>query len=292
MIVSQSVRSGGSAASRYRAAGGIIPSGSDIDHLLGLQLGGGDFLSNMWPLNSSVNISLGAQIQAQIRKFPHWLQDRLDHNWTVIMYDLFANGFSRDGELSSVCASSVPIGSPHAGLAELLTRFGGASFDRGLYRIMLPTEREQWTAPLSEAFPQFVRRSSVFAYDWLGRIFAIDSGRQEKDGCGVLLLEPGTGGALEIPCGIRSFHEEVLIHDREAPLAASFHAQWLEQGGKIPSRKQCVGYKKPLFLSGVDLVSNLELVDMDVYWTVSSLLIRKARGLPVGTRLGSISRVK
>jgi hypothetical protein len=69
-VVSQSARSGTSAASRYRKAGNSIPKGSDIDHKVDLQLGGSDTLSNMWPLDSSVNRSLGAQIHQQIKNLP------------------------------------------------------------------------------------------------------------------------------------------------------------------------------------------------------------------------------
>ena len=35
-----------------------------------LQLGGSDTIRNMWPLDSSVNWSLGAQIQQQIKNLP------------------------------------------------------------------------------------------------------------------------------------------------------------------------------------------------------------------------------
>jgi len=70
-VVSQSTRSGTSAASRYRSAGNQIPAGNDIDHAVDLQLGGSDTVANMWPLNTSVNRSLGAQIQQQIKNLPH-----------------------------------------------------------------------------------------------------------------------------------------------------------------------------------------------------------------------------
>jgi YD repeat-containing protein len=69
-VVSPATRSGTSAASRYRSAGNQIPAGNDIDHAVDLQLGGSDTLSNMWPLDSSVNRSLGAQIQHQIKNLP------------------------------------------------------------------------------------------------------------------------------------------------------------------------------------------------------------------------------
>lgn len=55
-----------SAGSRYRSAGGVVPRGSDIDHVIDLQLGGADDILNMNPLDMSVNRSLGAQIGNQI----------------------------------------------------------------------------------------------------------------------------------------------------------------------------------------------------------------------------------
>jgi hypothetical protein len=62
-----SQRTGTSAASRYAAEGNEIRPGFDIDHIQDLQLGGIDDVRNMWPLNSSVNRSLGKQINLRIR---------------------------------------------------------------------------------------------------------------------------------------------------------------------------------------------------------------------------------
>ncbi|MHB1596299.1 MAG: RHS repeat protein [Streptosporangiaceae bacterium] len=70
LVVSQAQRSGTSAASMFRSAGGDIPSGMDVDHMIDLQLGGANDLSNLSPLDLSVNRSLGAQIGAQLRGVP------------------------------------------------------------------------------------------------------------------------------------------------------------------------------------------------------------------------------
>ena len=69
-VVTAVKRSGTSAAKRYESAGGKLVPGSDIDHAVDLQLGGADTVSNMWPLNSSVNRSLGSQIHQQIKDLP------------------------------------------------------------------------------------------------------------------------------------------------------------------------------------------------------------------------------
>lgn len=69
-VVTQAQRSGTSASSRYKSAGNTVPSGHDVDHVVDLQLGGSDTLSNMLPLDSSVNRSLGSQIHHQIKNLP------------------------------------------------------------------------------------------------------------------------------------------------------------------------------------------------------------------------------
>ncbi|RKT02186.1 intein/RHS repeat-associated protein [Streptomyces sp. 3211.6] len=67
LIVTKPQRSG-SAADMWRRAGNDTVSGSDIDHIVELQLGGADDVSNMTPLDSSVNRSIGSQISRQLKK--------------------------------------------------------------------------------------------------------------------------------------------------------------------------------------------------------------------------------
>jgi hypothetical protein len=62
-----SQRSSISASSRYREAGGFVPDGYDVDHIIDLQLGGSDSLSNLRPLDIAVNRSIGRQVEAQLR---------------------------------------------------------------------------------------------------------------------------------------------------------------------------------------------------------------------------------
>lgn len=67
LVVTEVQRAGTSASARYLAARGVVPTGSDVDHIIDLQLGGADDILNMGPLDRSVNRSLGAQIGNQIR---------------------------------------------------------------------------------------------------------------------------------------------------------------------------------------------------------------------------------
>jgi hypothetical protein len=69
-VVSQVERAGTSVSSVFRAAGGEVPPGMDVDHMIDLQLGGADDPWNTSPLDYSVNRSLGAQIGARLRGVP------------------------------------------------------------------------------------------------------------------------------------------------------------------------------------------------------------------------------
>jgi hypothetical protein len=66
-VVTQADRKGtASAVGRYRKEA-QIPAGSDIDHVIDLQLGGSKSFDNLGPLDASVNRSLGRQIQNEIK---------------------------------------------------------------------------------------------------------------------------------------------------------------------------------------------------------------------------------
>lgn len=198
------------------------------------------------------------------------------------MFESFQRSFSRDAALS-VPNSGNALHCDVANWSNLLDRFGGASFENGLYRLVRPSDVDTWNGRVGSAFPAFGERVVCFGFDWLGRVFAVDSKRFQDGEPGVVMFEPGTGEALEIPCNIRSFHDEELIQYRDAALASDFHERWLANGGSAPQYDQCVGYRKPLFLGGTDELGNLELSDIDVYWHILAQLILKAKGLPPGT---------
>jgi hypothetical protein len=69
-VVLQTERGSTSARSMFKRAGNEVSVGKDVDHMVDLQLGGSHTLSNFWTLDSSVNRSLGAQIQQQIKNLP------------------------------------------------------------------------------------------------------------------------------------------------------------------------------------------------------------------------------
>lgn len=68
-LVVTKVARGGSARRMMKAAGMSIDDDEDADHIVDLQLGGADDVTNVWALDTSVNRSLGPQINQQIKKW-------------------------------------------------------------------------------------------------------------------------------------------------------------------------------------------------------------------------------
>ena len=176
------------------------------------------------------------------------------------------------------------------GYNEFARRFAGRSFDLGLYRAHDAESGPRSADLLREAFPAFASRACPFGYDWLGRQFAVDADRREEGEPLVLLFEPGTGQALEIPLPFRAFHDQ-LDELREPALAAAFFAEWsVKNPTSVPlKRNVCVGYHAPLFLGGTDTVENLEVVDLGVYWSLAADLLASTRDQPPGTRITGVS---
>jgi hypothetical protein len=184
-------------------------------------------------------------------------------------------------------SASVPAFGSGVGLApdiaKLLAELGGSSFNGGLYRVVRLSELAAWTSRIGYAFPEFKGRVTCFGYDWLGRAFAIDATRLEDGRPGVVMFEPGTGQALNIPANIETFHDDELINFGDSALAIDFYRRWQKLPHTALAYDECAGYKRPLFLGGVDDIENLEISDIDVYWHILGQLILKTKGLPAGT---------
>jgi len=200
------------------------------------------------------------------------------------MFELFEANYVRD-RANPPSSAGENLAPDLPGLVQFFAEYGGASFDDGLYRIMRPADLPQWQKRIELAFPEFADRVVCFAYDWAGNVFALDMECLEEGQAGVTLFEPGIGEVLQIPSNLQTFHESGLIEFGEAALSIGFYEKWRAAGGTAPAYDQCIGYRKPLFLSGVDEVGNLELSDLDVYWHIMGQLLQQTRGLPPGTQV-------
>ena len=201
------------------------------------------------------------------------------------MFEAFQQHFTPDINAAPDAAGAPPdLAIP--GLGELIARFGGGSFNGGLYRIIRASDIGAWNERVSLGFPAFAKRLTCFGYDWLGRAFAADAERGVQGQPAVLLFEPGTGEALAVPANLQTFHDVELVQNIDRALASNAYERWLARGGDTPAYAECIGYKIPLFLNGNDEFENMELSDLDVYWHLMGQLIAKTGKLRPDTQGG------
>jgi len=176
------------------------------------------------------------------------------------------------------------------GYQEFMSQYAGVSVMGGMFRVHNASSGRQAQVWVDEGFSEFDGKAFPFAFDWLGRQYALDRNRSVDGEPQVLLIEPGSGEALEIPATFREFLNVELVEDPDAVAALSFFLEWKEQNPRsIPlSDDVCVGYKVPLFLGGSDDVANLELSDIDVYWSLSVQLRRPLRNIRPGEGIESV----
>ena len=174
------------------------------------------------------------------------------------------------------------------GYEKFMREYAGATFNNGLYRIHTLDSRTKWEPLITEAFPGHAGRFSVFAYDWVGRHFALDARRRESGEPLVLLFDPGFGEVLEVPGNFIQLHEHEVIEYSDAALLDHLFAEWLQGGNRAPGPTECVGFKVSLFLGGLDQLSNYELTDMEVYWSFNAQLRDQTQDLPDGTPIGDV----
>jgi hypothetical protein len=138
----------------------------------------------------------------------------------------------------------------------------------------------RWTTLVRQLFDRDERILHVYAYDWMGRHFALDDTRRRGRDSLVLLLDPSNVEILELDETVIGLHETELVEYRNDLLASAYHAEWLATSRPAPKPLECVGYREPLFEGGEDTLENLELVDMARYWDGISTRWRQLRDLP------------
>lgn len=207
-----------------------------------------------------------------------------------ICRDKLANMFERfltryplpEGSIGDVWEAKSLLGTP--GYVELARRAAGLPLCGGLLRFADARAGESATEFIREGFPGLAGRAVPFAVDWIGRVTALDLARQP----GLLLIEPGSAAAFEIDESFVGFFNLDVVDDPDLFLAAELLRLWQAAGGDIPGVGQCVGFKVPLFLGGVGSAANLEMTDLEVYWSFSAQLGGQARWLEPGTTIQGI----
>lgn len=167
-----------------------------------------------------------------------------------------------------------------------LDQFGGRSFGGGVLKVMersdIPLYKD---AIMGICFKFSGDDFRPFAYNWLGQIFMID----DREGRGhVMIMRIDTITTAYTDTGFLEYLNDELPENPERSLHVTQYGEWAASHGPV-GPGECVGYKVPFFLGGDDSPDNMEVIDMDVYWTMTGQLWRAYLGLPEGTEIGSVT---
>ncbi|NUR02000.1 MAG: DUF1851 domain-containing protein [Streptomyces sp.] len=203
------------------------------------------------------------------------------------MYERFIAAFPPDAS-----REAQPYANPRlanlGGFPELISIGAGASFGDGIIRVHAEGEAQRARELARDMFPEFEDAIEPVAEDWMGRQIAARLRRNSGTAAELLLLEPGSGEAFEIDCNISTLFNDELIDDPDTYLSADLFAEWRRVDSNTLPPGQCVGFKVPLFLGGSGEVDNLEVVDVEVYWSLLAQLRAGTKDLPPGAKISEI----
>jgi hypothetical protein len=88
VVTKNPIARGPNLRAKFLENGGTLKAGEHVDHILELQLGGGNGESNLQGLDGSMNSSFGSQIRYQIKNLPNgtavngviYLPDKIEKN--------------------------------------------------------------------------------------------------------------------------------------------------------------------------------------------------------------------
>jgi len=151
---------------------------------------------------------------------------------------------------------------------DLIDQLGGHQFGNGLFNILTRKDAEKMKAFVAYEFFRKQGRFSfkLFAYDWSGRCYGIlDQG--EKQGV-VLAFDPDDEEIFDISCDLATFLNDVLRANSDILLWPEGYKKWLDYSNQRVEYGKCIGYKKLLFAGGKNEMSNMEHMDLSMYWYV------------------------
>jgi len=149
---------------------------------------------------------------------------------------------------------------------DFISQLGGRQFGNGVFSSFSANNAEEWRQLVFEAFPETKGSFKLFGYNWMGNCFGIDTrpGKNEQ----ILLFEIGTGDLLILSPSLSKFLNEEIPQRHTAALASEYFKEWVKHTKSAPSYGNCVGYIVPPFLGGEYAFDNLEISDMEVYWSI------------------------
>jgi hypothetical protein len=152
----------------------------------------------------------------------------------------------------------------------------GRSFNQGVLRFHDATTGPNYRELCFAAFPELASidpDADVLAFDWHGRQYltALPNGVGDVQ---VLIADIGAG-TLEILVGVVEFAAVLKMDNMRDFFDGQLYDQWRASVGRPGAGlafTDCVEFTMPLYLGGAETVDNLQLIDLDVSWTIGAQL--------------------
>ncbi|WP_157782758.1 T6SS immunity protein Tdi1 domain-containing protein [Pseudoalteromonas maricaloris] len=191
------------------------------------------------------------------------------------MFSNFLNKYSIDKTITVNSGGDVPQRLVSIeGARNFLVDNQGASFGGGVYKVLPLSDIKKWNEIVLGIFSQFEGQIECFGIDWLGRVFAWDFENNK-----VLSLDPGFGEAITIPCSFVELHNIEFVEYSDESLSSGLYHEYVSKNGKLELGNKCIGYRVSPFLGGEDNVDNLEAIDSEVYWSISTEIFNKVQSM-------------
>lgn len=128
-----------------------------------------------------------------------------------------------------------------------MRQFGGASFNKGVYRVIHPSEISYWNDLMGGVYPGLEGGISCFAYDWVGRIYATCMDDEFDGEPTIIVCDPIRNEVVDFAATLSEFHYATF---GEAQFFKTYKS-WLFYNRKPLSYDDCVGLPKfPVFRGG------------------------------------------
>jgi len=140
-----------------------------------------------------------------------------------------------------------------------------------------------------EAFPEvrgIDRKADVLAFDWHGCQYLTAKVKGESD---LMVLKADLGvGAVDVWATGPEFAAVLNLDEVGEVFNGEAYDQWRAAAGRPEGQlpfTDCVEFTMPLYLGGEETLENLQLIDLEVSWTIGAQLRAQTRGLPEGTAI-------
>jgi len=153
----------------------------------------------------------------------------------------------------------------------------GRSFNEGVLRFHNAATAPNFRQMCFEAFPtlsQIDPKADVLAFGWNGKQYLTAKVSGNKD-IMILVADIGTG-TLETLAPVATLAAVLKMDNMGDFFDAPLYDEWRKLVGRPHDGlafTDCVEYTQPLWLGGEDELTNMQLIDMDVSWTIGSQLL-------------------